>query len=155
MQFLPLILLKSRIALALILLIEAYYKVVDVSGFVLQVQGFSLMPDFLATGYAYILIPLEIIAALFLLTGWNWRIGAWLSTFLLISIFIGFQWFNIKTGLYDSFIVSIRGVLQDQHLWMAFVASLIACLGPGMWFIKEKRKGSSISRTRGTAIFMR
>ncbi len=155
MQIIPLILFSSRLGLSLILLIEAYYKFVDMAGFVFQVQGFGLMPNFLATGYAYALAPLEVLAAIMLITGWHWRIGAWISTLILITVFLGFQWFNISTGLYDGFIVGLRGLLQDQHLWMAAVSMFIIALGPGMWAIKQRRKGSSISRTRGTAIFMR
>lgn len=133
------VLFVSRIALALILLIEAYYKFIDMPAFVAQVQGFGFLPDWLSLPYAYLVGPVEVIVGILLLVGLQTKIAATLSALILFSVLFAFQYLNISTGLYSDVLMGLRGILQDQHLWMILASLFIAVAGPGK-YVLEKRE---------------
>lgn len=134
------VLFIARVGLGLLMLIEAYYKFIDMSGFVSQVQSFGFLPNWMAIPYAYALGPVEVVTGILLLLGWKYRVGAVLAACITFSVLFGFQVLNISTGLYSSLLVALRGILQDQHLWMVLASCVIALEGPGAWAIQKKQR---------------
>lgn len=121
-----------RLLLGLIFAIEAYYKFKNPSGFGDLVRGMGVLPEFFAAPYILLLPYVEILVAIGLFLGIYHRFVVTLAGLILLSILIGFQLPNITGGLYTSFLMGLRGILQDQHLWMLAAAKALFLYGPGM-----------------------
>src|SRR3989338_2051933 len=130
----------SRYLLAAIFAIELGYKLADWNGWVAQFG--SLMPLPLPSGLmmlnAFALPVLEGLVVISLIIGKEKFITGLVAIALLLSIMIALQRVMIGAGAYGSPIALIRGILQDQHLWMMLAAGFVVT--DGWREMSERRK---------------
>ncbi len=123
----------SRYLLAAIFAVELGYTLADWGAWTGQFA--SLMPLTLPSGLltlgAFALPVVEGLVALSLVIGKEKFITGLVAMALLLSIMVALQRVTIGAGAYRSVAAAVRGLLQDQHLWMMLAAGFVATEGWG------------------------
>jgi uncharacterized membrane protein YphA (DoxX/SURF4 family) len=90
----PWLALVTRIGLAVMFFVSGWNKITDLSGTVLSVRSYEILPESVVHPFAYGLPILELVVALILLLGIGTRLGALLTAALMVIfiIAVGSSW---------------------------------------------------------------